>query len=211
MSFLEVRFPVTVSYGSGGGPGRETQIAQAASGYEERNTPFADARRRYNAGVGLRKLNQLHQVLSFFEECRGELHGFRWKDWSDYKSCPPETAVTPLDQSIGTGDGSTAAFQLVVTYGATNPYVRTIKKPVAGTVRVAVAGAEKTITTHFTVDTATGIVTFTGGNIPTVGQAITAGFEFDVPARFDASRLDINVARFEAGEIPSIPVVEIRV
>jgi uncharacterized protein (TIGR02217 family) len=85
--------------------------------------------------------------------------------------------------------------------------MRAITRPVAGTVRVAVNGIE---TARFTVNAATGIVTFNAGSIPAAGAAVTAGFEFDVPARFDTDSLSINLANFAAGDIPEIPVVEIR-
>jgi uncharacterized protein (TIGR02217 family) len=181
------------------------------SGAEERNARWADSRRSWNAGWGVKSLDDLHAVIAFFEERRGRLYGFRWRDPADCKSCPPETAPTALDQLIGTGDGTAAAFQLVKTYGAAfAPWTRAIKKPVAGTVLVALAGTLQTPDIDYTVDTATGLVTFGLGHIPGSGQLVTAGFEFDVPARFDTDRLEINIQGFRHGAIPSIPIVEIR-
>ncbi len=211
MAFHDVRFPAGISLGATGGPERRTEIVVLGSGAEERNSRWADSKRSYNAGYGIKRVDDLHAVIAFFEERRGRFHGFRWKDWSDYKSASPNAGVTALDQTIGTGNGVTAAFQLVKTYGsAFAPWTRDIKKPVAGTVRVAVAGIEKTVATHFNVDHATGMVTFTGGNIPAMGQGVTAGFEFDVPVRFDSDRLEINLSLIEAGSIPNIPIVEVR-
>jgi uncharacterized protein (TIGR02217 family) len=147
-------------------------------------------------------------VIAFFEERRGRLHGFRWKDHADWKSCAPAGLPGPLDQRIGTGDGVTATFQLVKSYGSgLRDYVRSIMKPVAGSVRVAVAGTE---TAYFTVDTTTGIVTFAPGHIPPLGAAVKAGFAFDVPVRFDTDQLVINLAAFAAGQIPEIALVEIK-
>ena len=132
-------------------------------------------------------LDQLHAIISFFEERRGRLHGFRWRDAADWKSCPPQSAITALDQTIGTGNGAIASFQLTKTYGSLYaPWTRIIAKPVTGTVLIAVAGVLKTSGTHFTVDVTTGGVTFLTGQIPTVGQVVTAGFEFDCPVRFQA-------------------------
>lgn len=210
MSFHDIRFPVAISLGASGGPERRTEVVTLGSGFEERNSRWADSRRMYNAGYGVKDVDDLHEVIGFFEERRGRLHAFRWKDWADFKSCPPQQPATPLNQSIGTGDGVNAAFQLVKIYGgAIAPYTRIIKKPVAGTVRVAVAGAEKAAGT-FTVDHATGIVTFVSGHIPEVGQAVTAGFEFDVPVRFDTDTLAVNLDSFRHGSIPDIPLVEVR-
>lgn len=211
MGFHEVRFPAGISLGATGGPERRTEIVVLGSGAEERNSRWADSKRVYNAGYGVKRVDDLHAVIDFFEERRGRLHGFRWKDWSDYKSCAPNGTVNPLDQEIGVGDGVTASFQLIKTYGsAFAPWAREIKKPVSGTVLVAVASVAKTEGVHFNVDHTTGIVTFTGGNIPALDEVITAGFEFDVPVRFDTDKLEINLNLIEAGDIPSIPIVEIR-
>lgn len=211
MAFHEVRFPVEVAFGSTGGPERRTEIVTLGSGFEERNSPWADSRRRYNAGYGVRSLDDLHGVIAFFEARHGRLHGFRWKDRVDFKSSAPQATVAVTDQAIGTGDGVADTFQLVKSYASGGQtYTRTIRKPVAGTVLVAVDGQVKTEGAQFTVDAAAGAVTFTGGNIPGVGAAVTAGFEFDVPVRFDADFLEINLAAFEAGDVPAIPIVEIR-
>jgi len=209
--FHETRFPTAIARAASGGPERRTDVVVLGSGAEERNARWADSRRSYNAGWGVKSLNDLHAVIAFFEERRGRLHGFRWRDPSDCKSCPPESTPTALDQPIGTGNGTTAAFQLVKIYGAAfNPWTRGIRKPVAGTVLVAVAGLVQTPGTAFTVDPTTGLVAFQPGNVPAAGAAITAGFEFDVPVRFDTDKLEINIQGFRHGAIPAIPIVEIR-
>jgi uncharacterized protein (TIGR02217 family) len=209
--FHETRFPTAIARASHGGPERRTDVVVLGSGAEERNARWADSRRSYNAGYGVKSLDDLHAVIAFFEERRGRLHGFRWRDPADCKSCPPEATPTALDQAIGMGDGTTAACQLVKTYGsAFNPWTRAIKKPVAGTVLIAVAGVPQSPGTAYAVDPATGIITFQPGHIPAAAQPITAGFEFDVPVRFDTDRLEINLQGFRHGAIPSIPIVEIR-
>jgi uncharacterized protein (TIGR02217 family) len=210
--FHEVRFPTAIAFGATGGPERKTEIVALGSGREERNSRWADSRRRYNAGYGVKSLDDLHAVIAFFEERRGRLYGFRWRDRSDWKSCPPGGTPAATDQAIGTGDGTTAAFQLVKAYGSGfSPYSRAIVKPVAGTVTVAVDGEAAAEGTDWTLDPATGIVTFVSGAIPADGAAVTAGYEFDVPVRFDTDRLEINLTAFAAGDIPAIPLVEIRV
>ena len=211
MSFHEIRFPTAISRGAQGGPERRTDVVVLGSGYEERNSRWADSRRSYNAGYGVKSIDQLHDVISFFEERRGRLYGFRWRDHSDWKSCAPAATPAALDQVIGSGDGILAAFQLKKAYGsAFAPWSRAIKKPVAGSVLVAVAGVARTAGTHFVADPATGLVTFLAGSIPTAGQSVTAGFEFDVPVRFDSDKLEINMTGFAHGAIPSIPVIEVR-
>jgi len=210
--FHEVRFPVAISRGCSGGPERRTDIVVLGSGAEQRNARWADSRRAYNAGWGVKSLDDLHAVVVFFEERRGRLHGFRWRDPLDWKSCAPSATPTALDQPIGTGDGTRRSFRLCKTYGALHaPWQRRISKPVAGSVRIAVAGVLADDGSAFSVDTTTGLVTFTTAHTPPAGAAITAGFEFDVPVRFDTDRLDVDLQGFRHGAIPSIPLVEIRI
>lgn len=211
MSFHEVRFPTGISRASQGGPERRTDVVVLGSGHEQRNARWADSRRSYNAGYGVRSLDDLNSVIAFFEERRGRLHGFRWRDPADCKSCPPEQQPTALDQVIGTGDGVTSTFQLAKIYGGSYaPWTRSIAKPVAGSVLVAVGGAARTVGTQVTLDATTGVLSFAPGFVPPPGAAVTAGFEFDVPVRFDSDRLDVNLQGFRHGAIPSIPIIEIR-
>jgi uncharacterized protein (TIGR02217 family) len=208
--FHEIRFPANLSFGSVGGPERRTEVVTLANGFEERNTPWAHSRRRYDAGVGLRSLDDVEALIAFFEARCGRLFGFRWKDWSDYKSCLPSREVSFTDQVIGTGDGQTATFQLTKRY-ASGPaeYVRPILKPVQGTVRVGLSGDQLVETVNYTVDYVRGQVTFV--EAPDLGAEISAGFEFDVPVRFDTDRIQTSVASFQAGEVPTVPVVEVRI
>jgi len=207
--FHDIRFPLDVSLHGRGGPERRTEIVTLGSGRESRNARWAHSRRRYEAGYGVKTLSQLSQVIEFFEERRGRLYGFRWRDRADFASCPPGATPAPTDQRLGTGDGVRTGFPLAKTYGgAFAAYTRMIAKPVAGSVRVAVNGAERTAT-QFSVDTTTGLVAFAAGQAPPAGASVTAGFLFDVPARFDTDFLEIDIRAFEAGAIPNIPIVEI--
>lgn len=209
MSFHDVRFPVALSIGSSGGPERRTEIVTLSNGFEERNSPWTHSRRRYDAGVGVHSLDDLAAVLAFFEARRGQLYAFRWKDWADFKSCLPSATPSPRDQRIGTGDGTRVRFSLVKRYElGDEAYVRPITKPVAGTVRIAVGGIERS-GADVSIDANTGLVTFT--TAPAKDALVTAGFEFDVPVRFDTDQIAISHASFLAGSIPAVPVVEVRV
>jgi uncharacterized protein (TIGR02217 family) len=209
MSFHEIRFPTSLSFGSVGGPERRTEIVTLANGFEERNAPWAHARRRYDAGVGIRSMDDIETLIAFFEARRGQLFGFRWKDWTDFKSCLPSREIAYTDQVIGQGDGVTRAFRLTKRYrSGFEDYVRPIAKPVADRVLVGIGADELVETVHYTLDPASGIVTF--AEPPGQGAEITAGFEFDVPVRFDTDRIQTSVANFKAGEIPTVPVVEVR-
>lgn len=207
MAFHETRFPDNISRGARGGPERRTQIVELASGDEERNASWADSRRRYDVAYGIRKADDLAAVIAFFEARGGRLYGFRFKDWSDYKSALPSVAISRNDQSLGTGTGAATQFQLVKRYtSGAQTWTRTITKPVAGTVLVALNGVNQP--TGWTVDTTTGIITFTVA--PGIGIAVTAGFEFDVPVRFDSEAMDVTLDFERLGSITSIPLIEVR-
>lgn len=210
MNFHEVRFPAALSVGSSGGPERRTEIVTLNNGFEERNSPWAHSRRRYDAGLGVRSLDDLSEVIAFFEARYGQLYGFRWKDWTDFKSCLPSASPGARDQRLGAGDGKATVFELSKRYASgQQAYVRPIRKPVQGTVRVAVGGAELAAGEGYLVDVTTGTVTLSSA--PAAGVLVTAGFEFDVAVRFDSDRITTSLAGFAAGEVPSIPVVEVRV
>ena len=203
--FHNIRFPFAVAIGAVGGPQRRTEIVTLISGREERNSPWADSLRRWDAGPGVKSLDDLNTLIAFFEARRGRLHGFRFRDPIDNRSCAPSAVPSMLDQLIGTGDGVTTAFQLVKTYASgAESWARTIAKPVEGTVVVAVDGVEAAVS----IDHTTGQVSFVVP--PADGAAITAGFAFDCPVRFDTDQLDIALDAVGAGEAPSVPLVELK-
>lgn len=206
-AFHAVRFPDNVSRGARGGPERRTQVVTLASGAEERNASWSASRRRYDVAYGIRKADDLAAVVAFFEARNGRLTGFLFKDWSDYKSCAPSAAPAATDQILGTGTGSAVKFQLRKAYvsGATTVW-RSIRRPVAGTVVISLDGTPTG--SGWTVDTATGVVTFT--TAPGSGVIVRAGFQFDVPVRFDTDILDQTLDIERLGSIASIPLVELR-
>ncbi|RBP86989.1 uncharacterized protein (TIGR02217 family) [Rhodobacter sp. 140A] len=207
MAFHEVRFPDNISRGARGGPERRTQIVELASGAEERNASWANSRRRYDVAYGIRRADDLAAVVAFFEARNGRLHGFRFKDWADFKSCLPSQSPGPNNQPIGAGNGAATLFQLTKRYASgAQSWTRAIAKPVAGTVTIALNGTPQA--SGWSVSTTTGLVTFT--TAPAAGVAITAGFEFDVPVRFDTDALDVTLDLERLGSITSIPLLEIR-
>lgn len=207
-AFHDVLFPLAVSFGATGGPERRNEIVPLTSGREKRNARFAHSRRRYDAGTGVRSLDDLSVVLAFFEARRGSLHAFRFRDPFDWKSCGPDAAVSPLDQWQATGDGARTRFALTKTYGeGDDAYRRPIARPASGTLRVAVAGVERTVPGQASFDAATGELVFAAA--PASGAAITAGYEFHVPVRFDTEHLSMSLTAFRAGQIPAVPLVEV--
>ena len=210
MNFHEVRFPASLSFGSVGGPERRTDIVTLANGFEERNTPWAHSRRRYDAGLGMRSLDDVEKLIAFFEARAGQLFGFRWKDWSDFKSGLASADTGFGDQVIALGDGTRTVFSLTKTYhSGTFSYTRPISKPVAGTVRIGIEQDEMKEGVDYDVDDTTGLISFV--HPPAETTEITAGFEFDVPVRFDTDLIQTSVASFQAGTVPNVPVVEVRV
>lgn len=206
-----VEFPLALALRATGGPERKTEIVALGSGREVRNARWADSRRRWDAGSGIRSLDDLHAVVAFFEARRGRLHGFLFRDPLDDRSCLPSAEPGPFDQTAGIGDGVAARFALVKAYGgAVRPWTRSITRPLAESVRVAVAGVEKRPGVDFTVSEEDGGVTFAAGAIPPAGAVVTAGFRFRVPARFDTDEIRVDLTAFLAGEIPTIPIVEIK-
>jgi uncharacterized protein (TIGR02217 family) len=205
-AFDEVRFPVEIAMGSSGGPRRQTQIVVKGSGFESRNARWVNSRREYDISYGIRSMNDLHATLEFFEARNAQLIAFRLKDWADFQSVGPKSQISPTDQNIGTGDAVTTTFQLVKVYASgPSSWTRTIKKPVAGTTVVALNGVKQN--TGWSVDTTTGIVTFVVA--PGVGVAVTVGYQFDTPVRFNTDMIQVNLSEAQAGRFPSIPMIEV--
>ncbi len=198
--FHEVSLPMPLALAASGGPERRVEVVPLAGGGEARNAVWAGSRRRWEIGSAVTSLASLQTLTAFFEARGGRLHGFRFRDRLDDRSGLPGADVSPLDQVIATGDGATASFSLTKAYG---DWQRRIWKPVAGSVRGAVDGAEVGVT----ADPVTGVVTF--ADAPAEGAVVTAGFLFDCPVRFDTDRLDVNLEAFGAGRVIRVPLVEL--
>lgn len=210
MNFHEVRFPPSLSFGSVGGPQRRTDVVTLANGFEERNTPWAHSRRVYDAGLGMRSIDDVQLLIAFFEARFGQMYGFRWKDWSDFKSGKSSGDTAFDDQKIGTGNGTQQEYPILKTYASGGHiYQRPISKPVVGTVRVGVEQDELQEGIDYEVDVTTGMIRF--AHPPDPQMQIFAGYEFDVPVRFDTDRILTSVASFQAGQVPNVPVIEVRV
>lgn len=199
MAFHEVRFPDDIAYGATGGPEFATSVVATASGFEQRNINWSAARGRWDVASGLKKQTQLDTLIAFFRARKGRAHGFRFKDWTDYKA----TA-----QALGTGNGTITTFQLIRTYSSgSSTDVRTITKPVAGTVKVYLAGVLQA--SGWSVNTTTGVITFSAA--PANGVAVSTDYEFDVPVRFDTDRMAVTIEQINLHQWSGIPIVEIRI
>lgn len=205
--FHNISFPLSLAFGASGGPSRKIEVTQLASGAEHRNAPHARSRRKYNAGAGIKSIDELYDLIAFFEARFGKLHGFRFRDPLDFKSCKPNDDPSVLNQIIGMGDGEKVSFQLLKTYSDTeNSYERIITKPILGTVKLAINGSE-ILAPDYIINDLTGGVTF--DIAPPAQSVVTAGFEFDVPVRFDTEALDVALEAFGAGQAVQIPLIEV--
>jgi uncharacterized protein (TIGR02217 family) len=200
MALIEVRFPTDIAFGSAGGPEYSTDIVITQSGYEQRNANWSQARARYNVAHGIKTQEQLDALIAFFRARKGRSDGFRFKDWTDFQA---------IAQNIGTGNGSTTIFQLKKRYssGSVNE-IRTISKPVAGTIDIYLDEVLQS-PMGYTANTTTGAITFNVA--PATGVAITANFEFDVPVRFDTDRLSAVLDSYGSRSWNDISLVEVRV
>ena len=199
MAFVEIRFPDDIAYGSSGGPEYSTDVIEMQSGHEQRNANWSQARARFNVAHGVKTQAQLDALIAFFRARKGRAHGFRFKDWTDYKA---------ENENIGTGDGVKTSFALQKTYlsgGAVE--LRGIKKPVSGSVKIYVGGVLQN--SGVSVNTTSGSVTFSSA--PPLSAAITASFEFDVPVRFDTDKLSASLDSYGIYSWGEIPLVEVRV
>jgi uncharacterized protein (TIGR02217 family) len=200
MAFIETRFPTDIAFGSAGGPEYSTDVVITQGGYEQRNVNWSEARARYNVAHGVKTQVQLDALIAFFRARKGKADGFRFKDWTDYQGAA---------QLIGTGNGTATQFQLKKNYASGSiTEIRTITKPVSGTVNIYLAGVLQS-PSAYTLNTTTGQITF--NSAPANGVAITADFEFDVPARFDTDRLSASLDSYGSRSWNDIPIIEIRV
>jgi len=199
-AFHEVLFPVDISYGASGGPEYSTDLVKTASGGETRNQNWEYPLHKYDVGHNVKTREQIMKLSAFFRGRKGKAFGFRFKDWIDYAA---------TGQYLGTGDGATATYQLIKKYTDDGGYseTRKITKPVNGTVKVYLDDVLQIA--GYTVDYATGIVTFDVA--PAAGVIVTADFEFDVPCRFDTDGMTASIDNYNVFSWASIPIVEIKV
>jgi len=200
--FHDVRFPLAVAFGAVGGPERRTEILNLASGGEQRNAVWSASRRRFDVGGAIQTLDELHDVIAFFEARRGPLHGFRFRDFTDDRSCAPDKAPDPTDQLLGLADGAATEFPLIKAYGDVH---RRILKPVPDTVVVAVDGDVQVA--GVSIDHDAGNVQF--ASPPASGASVSAGFEFDCPVRFASDRIEASLEGVSSGRIAKVELVEL--
>jgi len=208
MAFDEVEFPVDVALGARGTTRFSTSIIEVDGGAEERIARWNGARREYDVGTGIQSRQRLYDVYSFFVARTGPANGFRFLDRLDHTSAGDGIgATTPRDVTIGTGDGTATQFQLVKKYASGSvTRTRNITKPVGGSVVISFDDATQAAS-GYTVDTTTGIVTFTVA--PVAAVVVKAGFEYRVPVRFIDDSMEHSLEDRALGSA-RFPLIEIR-
>ncbi|MEP3052312.1 MAG: DUF2460 domain-containing protein [Erythrobacter sp.] len=204
-AFDDILYPFALGQDSAVSAEFSTSVVVTASGHERRNSLWSDARVSFDVGPGIRSEAELSQLIEFFRARRGAARGFRIQDPFDHSSNVMTETPTMTDQLLGLGDGLAADFQLLKTYGpADDPQTRPITRPREGTILVSIDGGT---TSNWSLMEA-GVIQFE--TAPPQGSQVRAGFLFDVPVRFAEDRIDISGVNFEAGEAPSVPLVEVR-
>lgn len=215
MTFYNAVLPGSISQGSEFAPVSLVDFARGPTGYEQRRSRRSRRLRRCNIGKNIRTIDDVYDILSFFEVMNGPEHSFAIQNLIDYKTCKPSGTVTALDATIGVGDGINLAFQLKKQYKVTKldasviAIDRTIYLPVSGTVLIAVDGVLKTEAVDYVINYETGALTFIAGHAPANLKAVTWGGRFNEKVRFDTNDLSHVMEFFRVGSVPSIPLVEV--
>lgn len=211
-NFQYILFPQNVGFSATKSIERLTEVQNFLSGKERRNARKYHSKCKYDIGIAAKNFVDLAKVTEFFEARRGPLVGFLWHDILDCKSCQIDEEINADDQLLGVFDGTVLDFQLIKAYGSSTDqeqnYLRKITKPKVAGVKISIDSVELDANEFF-VDPMTGLVTLTPVIVPAMGSEIAAGYEFEVPVRFEDAVLQVNYKAFNAGEIAKIALIEI--
>jgi uncharacterized protein (TIGR02217 family) len=214
MAFHDVRLPAFIEQGAKGGPRFKTTVFTLNSGFEQRNQDWVNTRGEWDISYGFLEMQNvdidetIHTVRDFFYARRGQAHSFRFKDWADF-----QVGTLAEPQQIGVGDGGSTDFQAIKIYEpGSYEYQRTLTKLVEGALKVYLDGALQTETTDYTVEYASGLISFLSA--PAVDVVVTIVGEYDFPVRFAEDALDMVTSWTDgatgAGEISGIKLIEVR-
>jgi uncharacterized protein (TIGR02217 family) len=201
--FHDIRFPENVSWGARGGPAFKTQIFESLQGYEKRNIEWAQPQMRFNVAYGIRTDIDMEIVLRFFTARQGMAHGFRYKNWSNYKVAPGAT--------IAVADGVSTRLNIYKVYGpATNLMYKRLFKIVVGTVTGVKVNAVPVVEgVDFTIDYNSGEMIFT--TVHASGFAVTVDtLEFDEPVRFDMDNIQSISDAWNSNSLSQVPLIGFR-
>lgn len=195
--FNDLLLPFDIELGAVYGPEFDTDVARMRSGREVRNRT-RDAICRGDLSYAPRLQADYAELLKIFYACNGKLHSFRFKDWGDFTCALTEGVVAAIDSTH---------FQLQKSYAhGSHAELRTIQQPIASGFVLKDGATTLTVTTDYTVDTATGIVTAGGERV--AGNLTWSG-EFDNAVRFDVDRMPTSWRGFEIQQWSEISIQEV--
>jgi len=215
MSIDAVEFPLNARRL---GPSVETAVTLLTNftGNEVVNPNRSQYRRVFNAAFGVRSLADLRILSAFFHAMGGPVTGFLVKDWTDFQTTRTATTlasspVTITTQGVATETSTSGVWQLQKKYTVgSRSHLRNLKRPKAGGL-IYFDNVLKTVTTDYTYDTTTGLLTVVSGS-PT---AITHTLEFFVPCRFAQKNLPADLIMYRAADgsgnvdIEAVPMIEL--
>lgn len=179
----------------------DVTVVTTKNGSESRFSKSPYPRRKYEIPYQKMSMTNRLYLYNFYEARNGPARSFKLWDRDNFYIA---------NQSIGTGDGATTAFQLIVTSGdAVHTFNRNVLHPAStGTAippelqgyvvgvtttsyTVKVNGVTKTETTDYTVSSSTGILTFV--TAPAAAATLTVSFWYYTPVRFDGMIFDMDL------------------
>lgn len=207
--FLDVRLPDTIEKGAVGGASFNTTVITLSSGAEKRNINWSAPLARWDISYGIADKVHHDEFLNLFYLVQGKAIGFRFKDWTDYEIGRDVETYAETPQSIGVGTGAKTKFQIYKQYAiGANIYNRAITRPISSTFKVYLNTTLQTITTHYTINSSTGVITFV--TAPGVGINVRVVGEFDIPVRFDSDQLQLTATLANQFSVNVIPIVELK-
>lgn len=187
MAVVTQRFDEDIEKGAEGGHGHfKTGVVVGDGGFEDRNQEWEDAKGRWNVGRALEVTRKHEKARRLFYKCRGQLHDFLFKDWHDF-------TIARTGDDRGRLTGSTTAWQINKVYGAdeaTFEYVRPIYRIRASTLQVWRDTTLQTLTTHYTLNASTGVITSASS---WAGSTLEVACQFDVLCHFEVDEFNARL------------------
>lgn len=199
--FIEIQFPVDISYGSSGGPEYFTEILSTTNGCEIRSSKLHNHKMKFNISTGIKNKEQIEGMMRFFRCCRGRNIGFRYKDWSDF---------TGKNEPVKIINSHTLQLMKIYKLDVNTTYERVINKPVKNSIKIQI-NDNIIPDTQLEVDYTTGIIVLPNHKIDEENTRVLASFEFDVPVRFNTDYLPVTIENYNFYSLPPIELIEVKI
>jgi uncharacterized protein (TIGR02217 family) len=198
MTHISARLPAEVELGAIRRDNDDIEVVRTDGGHEVRNARASQSLLEFDISypASLRDGSVYLAVRAAYKAARGRLYSFDFRDFSEYQA---------TNEVFGEGDGVTTAFPLIKSYTfGTETHERRIFRPVSA---IALKGDGVVIGSGYSVNYATGVVTFTGA--PANGVELSWTGEFNVPARFETP-MEISGIATHLDHIENMTLVEVR-